>query len=115
MRETMLDAQALSELRSDFQGGVFEPGDPGFADACTIFNGMFDQRPATVVRPSSTADVIRAVGMARTTGAPLAIRGGGHSVAGFSLCDGGIVVDMRGLNQVAVDAGARTARVGGGA
>lgn len=111
---TILGAEAVSELRADFQGAVYEPGDVGYTDACTIFNGMFDRQPALVARPAGVPDVIRAIGLARTANAPLAIRGGGHSVAGFSLCDGGVVVDMRSLNRVEIDAGARIARVGGG-
>lgn len=110
-----LGEQARDELRAGFEGSIYEPGEGGYDDACTIFNGMFAQRPALVARPAGSPDVIRAIGMARSTGAPLAIRGGGHSVAGFSLCDGGIVVDLRGLNGVAIDPQARTARVQGGA
>jgi len=57
---------------------------------------MFDRKPAAILRPAGTADVIRAIGLARLSGLPLAIRGGGHSVAGFSMNDGGIVIDTRG-------------------
>jgi hypothetical protein len=110
-----VDASAIAELRAELQGQVLEPGDAGYDDARVIFNGMFDRRPAAIVRPAGTPDVIRAIDLARASGAPLAIRGGGHSVAGFSLCEGGIVIDMRGLNGVQVDAEQRTARVQAGA
>jgi hypothetical protein len=105
-----LEAGAIAELREGFRGEIYEPGDPGYDDARVIFNGMFDKRPALILRPAGTADVIRGVGLARLTGAPLAIRGGGHSVAGFSLCDEGIVIDTRGMKGIRVDPQRRTVR-----
>jgi len=109
-----LESEAVDELRAGFRGGVLEPGDEGYGSALEIFNAMFDRRPALVLRPAGTADVIRAIGLARVSGLPLAVRGGGHSVAGFSLCDGGIVVDMRGLKGVRVDPHRRTVRAQAG-
>lgn len=109
-----VEAAAVAELREGFRGEIYEPGDPGYDDARVVFNGMFDKRPAVILRPAGTADVIRAVGLARLSGAPLAIRGGGHSVAGFSLCDDGIVIDTRGLRGIRVDPRSRTARVQAG-
>jgi FAD/FMN-containing dehydrogenase len=109
-----IDTSAIEELRSGIRGQVLEPGDAGYDDSREIFNAMFDRRPAAIVRPAGTADVIRAIGLARLSGVPLAIRGGGHSVAGFSLCDGGIVIDMRGLRGIRVDPQKRTARVQAG-
>src|SRR5581483_8531253 len=109
-----LDGEALGELREGFRGEVLQPGDAGFESACVIFNGMFERRPGVVVRPSGTADVIRAVGLARLSGAELAVRGGGHSVAGFSLSDGGIVVDMRAMRGIRVDPRTRTVRAQAG-
>jgi len=75
---------------------------------------MFDRRPAAILRPTGTADVIRAIGLARLSGAPLAIRGGGHSVAGFSSCDDGVVIDLRDMTGVRVDPEKRTATVQAG-
>jgi FAD/FMN-containing dehydrogenase len=109
-----IDASAVAELRAGLQGRVLELGDAGYDEARVIFNGMFDRRPAAIVRPAGTQDVIRAIGLARLSGAPLAIRGGGHSVAGFSLCDGGIVVDMRGMKEIRVDADSKTVRAQAG-
>jgi FAD/FMN-containing dehydrogenase len=109
-----LDASAIAEIREGFKGEVYEAGNAGYDDACAIFNGMFDRRPAVVLRPAGTPDLIRAIGLARTSGVPLAIRGGGHSVAGFSLCDGGIVVDMRGMKEIRVDADSKTVRAQAG-
>src|SRR5579884_4182269 len=110
----VLDGEALDELRTGFRGEVIEPGDARYEDACVVFNGMFARRPGVVLRPAGTADVIRAVGLARLSGAELAVRGGGHSVAGFSLCDGGIVVDMRGMRGIRVDPRGRTVRAQAG-
>ena len=110
----VLEADALTELREGFRGAIIEPGDPAYDDTRAVFNGMFDRRPAAILRPTGTADVIRAVGLARTSGLPLAVRSGGHSVAGFSSCDGGIVLDLRTLQGVRVDPVKRTGRVQGG-
>jgi FAD/FMN-containing dehydrogenase len=104
-----LDAEALSELREGFRGAVIGPDDSGYESVRAGFNGMFDQRPAAILRPTGTADVIRAIGLARLSGASLAVRGGGHSVAGFSSCDDGVVIDLRDLRAVRVDAKRRTA------
>jgi FAD/FMN-containing dehydrogenase len=109
-----LEADALTELREGFGGSVHEPGSPGYDAARVVFNGMFDRKPALVLQPSGTADVVRAVGLARLSGLPLAIRGGGHSVAGFSSSDGGILLDMSALKDVKVDPTARTARAQAG-
>jgi FAD/FMN-containing dehydrogenase len=113
-RTGALEAMALDELREGFRGAVIEPGSPEYDESRTVFNGMFDRRPATILRPAGTADVIRAIGLARTNDLPLAIRGGGHSVAGFSMCDGGIVIDTRGLKGINVNPSKRTARVQAG-
>ena len=111
---TALDAAVLGELREGFRGTVIEPGDARYDDLRGVFNGMFDRRPAAILRPTGTADVIRAIGLARLSGLPLAIRSGGHSVAGFSSCDGGIVIDLRDLSGVRVDPAKQTASVQGG-
>lgn len=113
-RAGAVEASALDELREGFRGDVIEPGTAEYNESRVVFNGMFDRRPATILRPAGAADVIRAIGLARTTELPLAIRGGGHSVAGFSMCDGGIVIDTRGLKGIRVDPNKRTARVQAG-
>jgi FAD/FMN-containing dehydrogenase len=110
----VLEAAALDELREGFRGEVMEPGSTAYDESCTVFNGMFGRRPATILRPAGTADVIRAIGLARLSGLPLAIRGGGHSVAGFSMCEGGVVIDMRGLKGIRVDPHKKTARAQAG-
>ena len=102
------------ELRTLTNCDVHEPGDTGYDDCRTLFNAAIDRHPAAVVRPAGVADVIAAVTFARDRGLPLSIRSGGHSAAGWSICDGGIVLDMRSIDDVDIDPDARTARVGGG-
>src|ERR1700687_3768413 len=92
-----LEAEALEQLRAGFRGEIVEPGDPSYDELRGVFNGMFDRRPRVILRPAGAADVIHGIGLARTSGLPLAIRGGGHSVAGFSSVDDGIVLDLRGM------------------
>jgi FAD/FMN-containing dehydrogenase len=106
---------AAQRLRDQFDGTVLEPADPGYEDARALFNSMIDRRPALIAQCAGVEDVRAAVALARTSGLPTAVRGGGHSVAGKSLCDGGIVIDLRRMNAVSVDPDTRTATVGGGA
>lgn len=98
-----------------FRGVLLRDGDEGFDDARTIFNAMIDRRPALIAQCESVEDVQAALVHARATGLEVAIRSGGHSVAGASSVDGGLVVDMRRMNRVDVDPDARTATVAGGA
>jgi hypothetical protein len=109
-----LDPDALSEVREGFRGEIIEPDHAHYDEARAVFNGMFDRRPAVILRPTGTADVIRALGLAKASGLPFAIRGGGHSVAGFSSTEGGIVLDLSALQGVRVDPEKRTARAQGG-
>jgi FAD/FMN-containing dehydrogenase len=112
----VLGEATVQELRDATRGDVFAAGDDGYEDASGIWNGVHDdRRPALVVRCSGAADVIAAVGFARSNDLPIAVRGGGHSIAGFSTCDGGIVIDLGDLRGVRVDPEARRAFVGGGA
>src|SRR6476469_3053689 len=88
-----LSTGAVQELRDGVRGDVLTPGDAGYDQARTIWNGMFDDRhPALVVRCAGVADVVRAVGFARSEGLEIAVRGGGHSIPGFSHVDGGIII-----------------------
>jgi FAD/FMN-containing dehydrogenase len=106
---------SVDELRFRLRGGLHEPGDPAYVDACTLNNAMIDRRPAFVARCSAPDDVIAALAFARARGLPVAVRGGGHSVAGWSLVEDGVVLDGRGMADVVVDPHRRVARVGGGA
>ncbi|WP_432170642.1 FAD-binding oxidoreductase [Streptomyces sp. 1222.5] len=106
---------ALAALREDLVGDVFSPGDPGYDEARTVFNAMIDRRPAVIAQCADTTDVVRAVRFGRELDLHIAVRGGGHSVAGSALGDGALVVDLRRMHQVTVDPAAEAARVEGGA
>ncbi|MEU3276426.1 FAD-binding oxidoreductase [Streptomyces antibioticus] len=106
---------ALAALREDLVGDVLAPGDPGYDKARTVFNAMIDRRPAVIAQCVDESDVVRAVRFARELDLPIAVRGGGHSVAGSALGDGAVVIDLRHMRTVTVDPEARTARIAGGA
>ena len=112
----VLGEATIQELRESLQGDVVLPNDDAYAEAARVWNGAHDgRRPALIVRCAAPADVNAAVGFARSHGLTIAVRGGGHSVAGFSTCDGGIVIDLSPMNDVQVDPAARRASAGGGA
>ena len=94
---------------------LYEHGTPEYADTTTLNNAMIERRPALVARCASPADVAEAIALARERRLPLAVRAGGHSVAGHSLVDDGLVIDVRDMCAVDVDPGRRIARVGAGA
>jgi FAD/FMN-containing dehydrogenase len=99
----------------DFRGEQIAPTDGRYDEARSVFNAMVDRRPALIARCAGPDDVARAIAYARREGLPLAVRAGGHSVAGLSLNDGGVVVDVRPMADVTVDAQRRIARCGAGA
>src|SRR3984885_1396451 len=112
----VLGEATVQELREAIHGSVLRADEEGYAEACRIWNGAFDERrPAVIVGASGAADVIAAVGFARSNDLAIAVRGGGHSIAGFSSCDDGIVIDLSAMRSVRVDPGARRAYVGPGA
>ena len=102
-------------FREGFEGSVFEEGQDGYEDARSIFNSMVERRPSMIAQCASVADVKAAIAHAQANDLEIAIRSGGHSVAGASLTDGGLVVDMRNMNAVEVDPQGRTATAAGGA
>ncbi len=106
----------VAALRADLDGGVLAAGDPGYEAAAKVWNGMYDgRRPAAVLRPQDEEDVRRAVARLAEVEAPLAVRGGGHHIAGFGGCDGGFVIDLSAMRGASVDPEARRIRVQGGA
>jgi hypothetical protein len=114
MSTTAIGEATISELRDGLRGTVVLPGDPDYDEARAVWNGMHDKRPALVIRCAGTADVIAAVRFARSQGLPIAVRGGAHSIAGFSTVDDGVVIDLSPMQGVIVDPAARTAKAQGG-
>ncbi|RPE45028.1 FAD/FMN-containing dehydrogenase [Streptomyces sp. Ag109_O5-1] len=106
---------ALAVLREDLVGDVFAPGDPGYDEARAVFNGMVDRRPAVIAQCAGDSDVVRAVRFGRELDLKIAVRGGGHGVAGSAVADGALVVDLRRMHEVTVDPAAEAVRVQGGA
>lgn len=110
-----LDPGAVEELRTRLVGSIEVPGDPGYDRARRVWNGMIEAFPDAVVQVGAVADVAPALAFANSFGRTVAVRGGGHNVAGHGTVDGGVVIDLARLNAVAVDPGARTVHVEGGA
>src|SRR2546427_9856973 len=102
-------------LGAGHRGPVIAADDRNFDVARATFNGMIERHPELIVRPLDVADVVTAVRFAREAGLPVAVRGGGHGVAGHCVGDGSLVVDLRLMRHVAVDADDRTVTCGGGA
>ncbi|MFC6796843.1 MULTISPECIES: FAD-binding oxidoreductase [unclassified Haladaptatus] len=106
---------AVRGLKANIRGQVIQPGDDGYDEARTVYNAMIDRRPAVVVRPTGAADVMAAVDFAREHDLVIAVKGGGHNVAGNAVCDGGLQIDLCNMTSVRVDTEARTVHVGPGA
>ena len=102
-------------LKSQLRGDLIQPGDAAYESARRVNNGMIDRHPALIARCVDASDVAACVNFALESGLLLAVRGGGHNVAGMSTCDGGLVLDLGRMRSVRVDPVARTARVEGGA
>ncbi len=108
--DTVLKETVVEELRGSLRGELLCPNDAEYNEARSIWNAMFDKRPALIVSCAGVSDIISAVNFARTNNIPVAVRGGGHNVAGSGACDGGFMLDMSRMKSVRVDPVSRTAR-----
>ncbi|MEV6314056.1 FAD-binding oxidoreductase [Streptomyces sp. NPDC051776] len=112
---THVDTAALAGLRDSFAGSLLTPGDPSYEVARTIFNAMIDLRPSVIAQCENPEDIARSIRFAREQDLEISVRGGGHSVSGMALTDGGIMIDLRRMHAAVVDPDARTVRIAGGA
>ncbi|GAB3545313.1 FAD/FMN-containing dehydrogenase [Actinopolyspora lacussalsi] len=112
---TILSDDTLRDFRADFRGSVIGPLDSEYEQACVVQNGVFRREPGLVLRCHGTADVVDAVELARARRLLVAVRGGGHSVAGHSSCAGGLLIDLSGMRAVSVDPRRGVVRAQGGA
>ena len=109
-----MSRSAIDALRTQVSGEVIAPGDAEYEEARKVYNGMIDKRPAAVVRCSGPSDVAAVIGVARAERFDLSVRGGAHSAPGFGTNDGGLVIDLSGLQDVVVNTDTQTVRAGGG-
>ncbi|MER9883656.1 FAD-binding oxidoreductase [Mesorhizobium sp. M0118] len=112
--EPALQAPDIARLRQAIRGDLILPDDPGYDQARRVWNGMVDKRPAAVFYCAESSDVVTAVNFARSQGFLAAVRGGGHNVAGSSVCDGGVVIDVSRMKRIEVDPIRRVARAEAG-
>jgi len=110
----MVVQEDLDTFVNGLRGRVLQPGAEGYDAAREIWNGMIDRRPALIVRCAGAADAVRAVNYAREHNLLLAVRGGGHSAAGSSMCDGGLAIDLSPMKGIRVDPARRTVRAAAG-
>ena len=111
---TAQQSETVNALAKSFGGQLLRPGDAGYDEARRVHNGLIDKHPAVIARCSGTADVVDAVKLGRDLGLEIAVRGGGHNVAGRASVDNGLMIDLASMKGVHVDAKARTGRVQGG-
>jgi FAD/FMN-containing dehydrogenase len=110
----VLDAARVKALADGFEGEVMLPGGDAYEQARRVHNGLVDRRPAAIARCSSTADIAAAVRFATANDLEIAVRGGGHNVAGRCVCEGGMMIDLSGMRSIAVDPEASSVRAQGG-
>src|SRR5215831_785856 len=110
-----LEGNNVEEFRRRLSGAIVRPGDPEYDTARAVWNGMIDRRPAIIAYCANVNDVTQSIAFAREIGILISVRSGGHNIAGSSLCDGGLVIDLSRMNKVTVDPENRTARAEGGA
>ncbi len=109
-----MNLTTLQQFKSGLRGEVLDPGNDGYSSARRVWNGLIDRYPALIVRCTENNDVLRAVQFARSQNLPLAVRGGGHSSPGYSVCDGGLVIDLSQMKGISIDPVAGRARTQAG-
>ena len=114
MAISTIDAGLLEALTGMFSGTVLLPDDDGYDDARRVHNGLIDRRPALIARCQGAADIADAIGIGRSSGLEVSVRGGGHNVAGRAVADGGVMIDLAPMKGIHVDPAARTVRAQGG-
>src|SRR5205823_3472657 len=107
---SVLGEGTIQDFKVSLRGRLLQPGDEGYDAARHLWNGMIDKHPALIVRCAGAADVIAAVRFARSQSLTVAVKGGGHSFAGTSVCEGGLMIDLSAMKSIRVDQVARTAR-----
>ena len=111
---TTMDTNLVNGLRAAFRGTLLRPGEEGYDEARRVWNGAVDRRPGLIARCAGTDDVVTAVRFARQHDLEVSVRGGGHSIAGLSVCEGGLMIDLSTMKAIRVDPSAQTATAAGG-
>lgn len=109
-----MEQSSIHQLKSSVAGNVILPGEAGFDETRKIWNGMFDRKPAIIIRPKNTEDVVHAVNFGRSQNLLIAVKGGGHNSAGTAVCDDGLMIDLSLMDKVEVDPGSKLVKVQGG-
>ena len=110
----MINEHSIKELKANLRGGVIEPQDSGYDEACKVYNGMIHKKPRLIARCADVADVISSVNFAREHNLLLAVRSGGHNAGGLGICDDGLVIDLAPMKYTRVDPAALIVTVGAG-
>ncbi len=111
---TAIDVKRLDAFTAAFSGSVIDPNHERYEEARKVHNGLIDKRPALIARCHGTADVVDAITFARESGLEISVRGGGHSVAGKAVTDGGLMIDLAEMKGIHLDTTAQTVRAQGG-
>jgi FAD/FMN-containing dehydrogenase len=110
-RSATIPSETIETLRGSLHGVLCLPGEDGYDEARTLWNAMTDRRPSVIIRCAGAGDVVRGVNLARENGLLLAVRGGGHNIAGNAVCDDGLMLDLTNMKSVRVDLANNTVRV----
>ena len=115
MNPSVINSASIELFKNNLQGPLLAPGENGYDEARSVWNGMIDRRPALIACCESVDDVIASVRFAKENGLITSVKGGGHGVAGKAVCEDGLMIDLSHMNSVSVDSVAQTVRVGPGA